>query len=606
MSDLFHFFITYRPEQLEDGAINGASDRQTRKLGPFHISHQHLHPEPFFQDDAHRQVLVLGHPILGDRIQREAVADRLQRRGVEDDWIRNVNGCFLVFVYDDRAGTMSIVNDRFASIPFFYALDEGLFFGSLQYADLWRTLDEQNRREIDENSVFEFLYFKRLLGNRTLDRASQFLDSASILKLATGNGVGVEKEEQTRYWTPQFEDDPRSSADDLSDQLARALKRSVSRKTSDRKSYGHLLSGGLDSRLVLAASDAHMTCYTVGDHRNLEVEVAEKIARCNDCEHVFLQRPDGYYGQILDRAVELTGGMYNFDHCHFFHALEVIRERSDVLFHGHGFDYFFQGMYLPSERRTFLGRNTFISHLKDVDEDDLVREYMAKTKLRQKNLDVFDLVKSDHSSALRNFLTDHLHDLLADARQASSNVYNMWDYFHLHNLSRHYTYPNLLCLRSGIDERTICFDNDLYDVYLKIPPEWRNSSRVLRGALRKLSSATAQVTDANTNLPASYGPVRATGMHFFYRLLKKCGIWSDPPLLPDREDQSWPDRSQLVRSDPRLREKLEKIPEIGRLEQLSFLEMNRVNDYIDLHLQGRKDLGSFMIQLITLDQFLAR
>lgn len=67
--------------------------------------------------------------------------------------------------------------------------------------------------------------------------------------------------------------------------MAELMKESVRQKTSDGKRYGHFLSGGMDSRSVLAAFDSPPVCFTtIADNREQRVAIIGQGA-----EHVFLQ-----------------------------------------------------------------------------------------------------------------------------------------------------------------------------------------------------------------------------------------------------------------------------------------------------------------------------
>ena len=43
---------------------------------------------------------------------------------------------------------------------------------------------------------------------------------------------------------------------------------------------------------------------------------------------------------------------------------KTLDDESDVIFHGHGFDYMFQGMYLPRKHYCLLGRSLYYSRIK--------------------------------------------------------------------------------------------------------------------------------------------------------------------------------------------------------------------------------------------------
>jgi asparagine synthase (glutamine-hydrolysing) len=97
----------------------------------------------------------------------------------------------------------------------------------------------------------------------------------------------------------------------------RCPEKNGEKEDSDNRRYGILLSGGLDSRAILAASDSPMTTFTIADFENREVEVAKRISNEKGCKNVFIKRDPNHYANIIDCAVELGDGMYRYDHAHF-------------------------------------------------------------------------------------------------------------------------------------------------------------------------------------------------------------------------------------------------------------------------------------------------
>ena len=178
-----------------------------------------------FEND-HATLVILGTPILGEKIASEALWAETKSRGLQDDFLRCVNGEFLFIHLSKTTRTLQISTDRFTSIPLFYLSDETGFFGSIYYNGVWEYLNSNNRTKINEHAVFEFLWLQRLLGTKTYDSYSSFLLAATKLTYQQG------KITTSQYWTPSFQKTS-ASLNESAEQLAASLRQSTARKTSD-------------------------------------------------------------------------------------------------------------------------------------------------------------------------------------------------------------------------------------------------------------------------------------------------------------------------------------------------------------------------------------
>ena len=75
--------------------------------------------------------------------------------------------------------------------------------------------------------------------------------------------------------------------------------------------------------------------------------------------------------------------MYTIDNALFFGIEKEVAPKVDVLLHGHGIDYMFQGMYLPAKTVRLFGRPTFFKLKKPLNGDLrlLSRKHWISTKI---------------------------------------------------------------------------------------------------------------------------------------------------------------------------------------------------------------------------------
>ena len=173
-----------------------------------------------------------------------------------------------------------------------------------------------------------------------------------------------------------------------------------------------------------------------------------------------------------------------------------------------------------------------------------------------------------------------------------------------HNLSRAFSNLNLLGVRTYAEERSVSYDNELFDLYLRMPVRYRLSANVHRRALGTLDARLNGLPNANTNLPGNWGPCRSTLMTFGHKVLRRSGLGRFVPSSPSRADRSWHDRDEVFRVRPRFGALARGLADSDHLASLAFMDMHRVAGYVDAHMNRRGNYGALLFTLLTIDEFL--
>lgn len=506
------------------------------------------------------------------------------------DAFTKLNGSFLIAIYDTASRELTIVNDRFSSRPLFYHYrNRSLAFGSqlrplLKLPDLPRVLDLQ--------AIYEFFTFQRILGDRTYYRDVKVLPPATILRFRGGD-ISFE-----RYWTMQYHTATDSTAN-CAEALSSALQKAVTRRSHSSHRLGLLLSAGLDSRSVLAAMNNLPVAYTLGNFRNKEVQIAEKIAATKGCAHIYLERDFDHYCLIVDEAIDIGDGMHAYYHAHFLGFLPAIREDVDILLHGHGLDYTFQGLYLPLIVLRMFGQTLAIPRL-----DHLTLATIAEKLFRNVNFDIRGGNPTDlfhiAQEQFRERILDSINSVLEN-HSPGGDLCNAWDYFVIHSIYKHFTFLNVTCLRAYLDERTVICDNDLFDCYLSMPPSSRLGASVYRKALRRLSPELASVPNPNTGLKIDL-PF-SSEMEWFLRTgkasLKKCGISSSSQRHESvYTDGSWPNMNELIRQNEKLKQLIRVTIHDERCLDPQIFDIKSIDRYFESHIRG-SNFNELLLSLLT-------
>jgi hypothetical protein len=540
--------------------------------------------------------VIYGSPTLhGGDLTDPEMLDRLARAPIV--FLPQLDGEFVVTIETDNFIHMG--SDRFSSHPIFYSVDKDKLVISFEYQSMWNWLSQQNKLVPDSAAFYEFLHFQRLFHETTLDRKSKFLPPATLLTINKSTG----KSESKRYWLPSFEkrDEDR---EEIAYALAQAVKSSIKTKTADSNKVSLLLSGGMDSRVALGGFTG-MTqphCLTVGEFENNEVDVAKSLARLTNANHSFVQRSTSHYAEVLAKAATTGGGMYSYQHGHFF-DLDI--PPTDLLLHGHGFDYYFQGMYLPATRKKFLGRSTRSWELAPPMADDVVSHYSNEAKYRLKGIDPTQLLTSEAKAEMQIRITADLHSTLAPIEHATNNAIDKWDYLTTSAPGRHYTYLNLLSAGTLAEQRTIAFTNNILDIYYSTPAEVRHGTQLLAETIKALNPELLTVRNANTNLRPDLSPTRLTIDGVLRGLKRRTGLGGRHSADPSAEDRSWPTDAMIASESPIIKDKISNLANSEAIESLNIFDLAKIAVLVDNANQGKINGASALLSLLTIEEFLS-
>lgn len=539
-------------------------------------------------------VFVFGHP----RVSQDAssVTELLQELEELESVVEHLDGQFALIV--DRGESASLVTDAFGSFPLFYARINGEYVVTPNYLLLWQELRDRDCLEIDEGAFLEFAHFQRLFGRRTYDRRSEFVPGASILTVACS-----ERPEKYRYTCPRV-GKPSHSSKQPGRKLAGALRGAVARCVASHNECSLLLSGGLDSRAILGAipEDTTVTCYTLGEFRNNEVEVASALSEQVGADHEFVRRDPGYYEDCIERAVRVGGGMYAFNHAHFFGLKDALPETSGPVLHGHGLDYLFQGMYLPTDRRRIAGHPTYFERLRDV-SGAIAESYRDGISYRLKDGTLERIVPRSDKDTLETELAESLDRVLQRAPEALDE-YDRWDFLHVIDQARHYTHLNVMSIPSTPGQRTPAFDRELFDLFWTLPVSQRKEARVMKQAISCLDDRLTSVRNANTNLPACRSSFELTARAAWHALTRRVPLLPVIHEHPGAEGRSWPQRNALVRESRGIRSRATSLGSSRRLDSIGVFDLDAVGTLVEDHLAEHRDHGPGILTLITIDEFL--
>lgn len=453
-------------------------------------------PQPIWNKDRSRCILFEGE-IYG----YDALKEKLQDRGYQflvnndaefilhlfaefgEQFVCYLNGAFIAAIWDRPSQTLTLVNDRFGLRPLYYSVhNRSLLFGSGVRSLL---ADPTLPRKIDRQAISEFMTFEYMLGDKTLVENINLMPPASLLTFQQG-----EIKLQT-YWKLQFVNEyEHKTKEQYLEETYFHLQQAVARQSQGAHPKGLLLSGGLDSRMILAmlslfTKGENLYTFTFGAPGADDVQLAEELAKISGTRHHTYDLKEDYLIERAEEGVYLTDGMESCAHMHVLANLRSQAELVKVIYKGYLGDALMGG---------HIGRELWANYSKD----QLAHLLFMQTCSLFRPIEYQSLFTSDFSDVMelpyRNFratLAESGTTLAADCQ----------NYFDLRQRQRRFILHGVELARSQVIVRTPFCDNDLVSYMLTVPPGLRLERLLVTEIFGKKFNKLAKVPYASTGLP---------------------------------------------------------------------------------------------------------
>ncbi len=183
------------------------------------------------------------------------------------DVVDHLDGMFALAIWDAPRQTTVLVRDHLGIKPLYYH-DDG---HRLRFGSEMRTLlaDPDMVRELDHDAVRLFLHFGYVPAPHTLLRGVHKLQPGHLL-ISDSSGARTR-----RYWAPTPETEETLTVAQAAERYTSLVSRAVQRQLISDVPVGVLLSGGVDSAMVLALAEGPIDTFTVGFDGDFQYDEAE-------------------------------------------------------------------------------------------------------------------------------------------------------------------------------------------------------------------------------------------------------------------------------------------------------------------------------------------
>jgi asparagine synthase (glutamine-hydrolysing) len=393
------------------------------------------------------------------------------------DFLRALNGWFSGLVVDIPQSRVTLFNDRVGlGRVYYYQSDEAFYFASEAKA-LLRICPEL--REIDPQGVAEFFTRDCVLENRTLFKNIRLLPGGSAWVFERGRLLT-----RASYFSPS--DWERHAVDtsmpgpQLVERLRKVFVDILPRYLEPAGKVGLSLTGGLDSRLIVAAApEAHaLTSYTfAGERDTFDVRQSRKVARTAGMAHQVLRLQQEFFRdfeKLAEETVYISDGTLGPSGAHNLYFNRLARDIAPVRLTGlFGSEILRQGRICPR-----------VPQVEPLLSADLLEHVHAADRLVER-------YRSEHS------LTATLHRDI------------VWR-----------GYGGRAIEQSQVTLRSPFVDNDLVELMYTVPSEHRRSVDVQQAVIKSLNESLWMLMSSRGHNPKRHPVVRQFIKVFLWALFK--------------------------------------------------------------------------------------
>jgi asparagine synthase (glutamine-hydrolysing) len=501
------------------------------------------------------------------------------------DCFSKLNGSFVGVVYDESDETVHVATDRLGTKAVFRARPESdRFLFSTDIQSLARHPGFETA--FDRPYLYEYLAYKRSFGVTTPLQGVEKLPPATVTTVDL-DSMSVE---QSRYWEPIFDplDRPFSY---FVDRFTRTLQTVLDEWVRDDVNYGVMLSGGSDSRLVLAALNGDATAFHLNDWLNREARTTTRVAARADARFELLKRGRDHQQAALARNAPLSNFDGWFSQARTTGFADALTDEVDALLSGMYADTLFKDHGIPSPDVSLGSLGTL--HLSVEDPIETVDEFVRRTAVE---LPAY----VDDSVSMREILDANVrYD--GDRIDHHGITYNSirelvlcGEYYPLSNDTE-----QILTRSSSqmMPYRSPFLDNRLVDLHLQMPLKYRLRRNVVHRALERLAPDLAELPHGESRVPLDYP-------HYGYSFAEKTvALWKrhfESDWSPESHftQGPWTDIEEFLRSGDFVEETLADNERL--LDQFPFLDCDGVETCYRDHLDGANNTN----ELYTLMTFL--
>lgn len=408
-------------------------------------------------------------------------------RNSPPDTPEKLDGDFNVLIADVTAERFTLINDIFGLRYLFYYNDPNIFIFApeieaiLQYHGV--------NRELNYGSISDYFYFRTMIMNNTFFNHINLMPPASILKVNSRHEI-----ELKRYWYPNYQEDRENvNYDDFIEEGYELWKNAIHKRIKGKKKIAIPLTGGLDSRLLVAFTlmkNDNIYTFTHGDKGIDEHRIAKEVVKRLCLPNYRLYEFSGdSLAKNIEEAVRLKGGMTPYGSL----LLEPAKEFSN------NYDVYLNG--------SFAMGLSFTTHY--FKEDEINKRFIEQEKIKRISERcgekyfghlVQKQLSNEFLSQIIMFKGNNIKEGLREFEDYSDSFHKEKDLFLIQTLKRR-AGVGIDTWRYFVNDVLPLADYDLFEFYLRFPSKYKINREfhfdIIRKKFPELAAIEYQRTGVN-------------------------------------------------------------------------------------------------------------
>ena len=236
-------------------------------------------------------------------------------KGTLENLLQILDGNFSGVIINTKSQEISLFNDRNGLIPLYSYEKNNTWASSTKLSSLLQNVDTD--LTVDKDALECFLQLGYVVGQLTYFKEIKAIPPAVVCRINNRRNCL----EITHYWSFRNINPINLKFDDSVDMLYHLVVNAVKRRVNDRENAGLSISGGLDSRLLLAIAHKEnlvndLFCYTFGSENSRDVQYAKAAVKLTGYEHRIFNFDEKNWLLQRSEGIWMTDGMLDAQHLH--------------------------------------------------------------------------------------------------------------------------------------------------------------------------------------------------------------------------------------------------------------------------------------------------
>jgi len=265
------------------------------------------------------------------------------------DFLIDLDGSFTSVLFNKKKNEINLISDRFGFKPLYWSiLNNNLVWSSELKGFL---LHDDFKININKTAVNDFFKHGYLLNNDTWFSNVNLIPPASILTFDIKSlNINIKK-----YWDWNNIQSQTNKIDqrELAIEFKELFINSINKRINKNDRIGISLSGGLDSRLILAATDntkTEINTFTFGKKESYDLHIAKIVSKIKGVPNHSLELNEKNWLYPRINKIWHSDGLFNIMHMHGMEFNNLYKKYMDINLNGFCGDAILGGSYIKKRQ----------------------------------------------------------------------------------------------------------------------------------------------------------------------------------------------------------------------------------------------------------------